>query len=148
MKKNYLYYIIAIAFASLYSCKILSPSVSNFDSYSYTQTTSVKVDALNLMDMATEDYRSHQKDIQMVQTNIQKIYEYEKHRPKNEFTTTQWQVLTDTTGNLWGSFIIKWRTESKLNRVYISEKKKQIATAFDQIAELESKKIKPADIKN
>jgi len=148
MKKKYLHYAIIILLTSLYSCKLLSPSVSNFDSYSYAQTTSLKVDALSLMDMATEDYQSHQKDILTVQNNIQKIYEYEKHRPKNDFTTKLWQVLTDSTGHLWGGFIVKWRTENKVNKVYLDEKKKQIGIAFDQIAELESKKIQPADIKN
>ncbi len=148
MKKKYLRYVTIILVTCLYSCKLVSPSVTNYDSYSYVQTTSLKVDALSLMDVATEDYSSHQKDIQTVQNNIQKIYEYEKHRPKNDFTIKQWQILTDSTGHLWGGFIVKWRTENKVNKVYLDEKKKQIGTAFDQIAELESKKIKPADIKN
>lgn len=129
-------------------CKLLAPGISNYDAYSYQQTTSLKVDAMNLMDEATEDYALHSKDIKLLQSNLAKIYEYEKHRPKNEITTKQWEILSDTSGHLLGGFIVKWRKEGKQGRVYIDEKKKQIATAFDQIAELESKKIKPAEIKN
>ena len=129
------------------SCSIFSPTISSYDSYSYIQTTSIKVDAINLMDMATEDYQLHQKEIASVQSNIQKIFEYEKHRPKNEITVKQWGILADSSGVL-GRFIIKWRTEKTLGKVYIDDKKKNVAFVFDQIAELESKKIKSSDIKN
>lgn len=129
-------------------CRLLSPGISSFDSYAYLQTTSLKVDALNLMGKATEDYHLHQTAVQELETNVQKIYEYEKHRPKNEFTTAQWELLADSSGHLLGGFFMKWRTETKLNLVYIREKKKQVAEAFDQIAELESKKIKPSHTKN
>lgn len=152
MKKNIFYkkrhyYLIIISFISFYGCSLLSPTISTYDQYGYTQTTSIKVDAMNLMDMATENYQSHQKEIVEVQSNIQKIYEYEKHRPKNDPTIKQWEILTDSS-RIFGRFISKWKNEKILGKVYIEEKKKNVAFVFDQIAELESKKIKPADIKN
>lgn len=140
--------LLAITIIAFSGCKALGPTISAYDNYSYMQTISLKVDALNLMDMATEEYKDHKADLQHVQTNLQKIYEYEVHRPKNEITAKQWQLLTDTSGHLLGGFIVKWRNESKCGKGYIMEKKKQISFAFDQIAELESKKIKPSDIKN
>lgn len=146
-KKQYINLII-ILLASLYGCSIFSPKISTYDSYAYLQTTSVKVDALNLMDMSSEDFQLHGKDIHSLQNTIQKICEYEKHRPKNEITNKQWEILMDTTGHLLGGFLIRWRSLGKLGKTYIDEKKKQISFAFDQIAELESKKIKPSEIKN
>lgn len=126
----------------LSSCRLFSPSVSAFDQYSYTQTTSLKVDALDLMDLATDSVQLHEKEIKTVQSAIQKIVEYEKHRPKNEVTTQLWFALTDTSGNLFGKFILRWQHDKILKPVYVQEKKKQIGLAFDQIAEMESGKNK------
>jgi hypothetical protein len=142
------YYLLISPIILFYSCNLFTPTISTYDSYAYTQTTSIKVDAINLMGMATEDYQSHKTDIAAVQNNIQKIYEYEKHRTHDTITVRQWKLLTDTTGHLFGGFIIKWRKEKQLDKVYIQDKEKQVGFAFDQIAELESKKIQPSNIKN
>lgn len=142
------YFIVIASIVLLCSCGIFNPSVSKFDQYAYTQTISVKVDALDLMDLATEDFESHQKEIIEVKSKLQKNYEYSKHIPKNNFVTEQWRLMIDTTGNLYGGFLVKWEREKKLNNVYLNNKKKQIAFNFDQLAELESKKIKPSDVNN
>ncbi|MGB3947830.1 MAG: hypothetical protein WBM13_07590 [Bacteroidia bacterium] len=140
-------YLLISSILLICSCNLLSPGISQFDHYSYVQTTSAKVDVLNLMNLANEDYQLHQKEINEVNTTVQKIVEYEKHRPKNDITIQQWDILTDTARNLYGGFIVKWKRENRLKEAYLTEKKKQIGAAFDQIAELESKKIKPKDIK-
>lgn len=92
--------------------------------------------------MAVDSFAMHKKELAQLQTGIQKVYEYEKHRPKNEITTKLWEILTDTSGNLYGGFLVKWKKEVVLKKVYVENKKEQIAKAFDQIIELESKKIK------
>jgi len=121
-------------------------SISLFDQQAYTQTTSIKVDALNLMDSAKYEYVTQQKYIKEYETKQQKIYEYEKNRPKNEFTIKLWDKLLDKNGHLLGGFFYRWETEGKLNKIYIVEAKKLIDQAFDQISGLESNKIKPSDI--
>ncbi|MBN1252685.1 MAG: hypothetical protein JXA16_11155 [Bacteroidales bacterium] len=121
-------------------------SISKFDQYAYIQTTSLKVDALNVMSLATEEYYKHEKAVYEFETNLQKIYEYEKNRPKNEITLKLWDKLLNKEGHLLGGFIEKWKTDTILNIVYINEKKDQVSEAFDQIAGLESKKIKPSDL--
>lgn len=122
-------------------------TISSFDQYAYTQTTSVKVDALNTMDLATTDFASNEKAVKELQTKLQKVYEYEKNRPKNEITLKMWNVLLDTNGHLIGGFLNRWENEKKLNPVFVREAKKIVGDAFDQIAGLESHKIKPSDIK-
>jgi hypothetical protein len=52
-------------------------TISKFDQYAYTQATSIKVDALNLMSLATDEYTNHTEEVKKMQTEIQKIYEYE-----------------------------------------------------------------------
>ena len=56
-----------ISFFLVFGC---SPAISPFDQYAYTHTTSIKVDAMNVMDLATEDYTAHKKEIAAVQTGL------------------------------------------------------------------------------
>lgn len=143
LKKSFL---ILLSSVILVCCK---PFIAAYDQYAYVQTTSIKVDALNLMDLATEDYANHKDEIEAVETNIQKIYEYEKNRPQNEITTAMWKKMIDTGGHLFGGFINRWKKENHLSKAFIEDEKNDIiGPAFDQIAELESKKIKPSQISN
>jgi len=121
-------------------------SISSFDQQAYTQTTSVKVDALNLMDLAKYDYATQENNVKEYLTKQQKIYEYEKNRPKNEITLKLRDKLLDKDGHLLGGFLNRWQTETKLNETFIAEEKKLVDKAFDQISGLESKKIKPSEI--
>ena len=137
-----------IAFIVIILSCLSCASISSFDQYAYAQTTSVKVDALNLMDMAIEDFSTHQASVNGFQTKLQKVYSYEKNRPKNEITIKLWDKIIDPNGHLLGGFINRWEKEKKLNSTFISEEKKLVDAAFDQIAGLESKKNKPKDITN
>ncbi len=65
-------------------CKLFVPTMSTYDQNAYSQTTSLKVDALNIMDSAVEGYDLHKKSVAAVNTSIQKLYSYEKNLPKNE----------------------------------------------------------------
>ncbi|MXV50314.1 hypothetical protein GS399_04965 [Pedobacter sp. HMF7647] len=120
-------------------------SIAGYDQYSYAQTTSLKVDALNLMTKATDSARLHQADIQQVKTELSKIYEYEKNKPKNTVTTEMWNVLADSAGNSFGGFVSRWQKEQVLDTAFVTESKLLIGRSFDQISALESGKIKSAD---
>lgn len=121
-------------------------SISSFDQQAYYQTTSLKVDALNIMDLAKDEYSVYEKSVREFETQVQKIYEYEKNRPKNEITIQLWDKLLDQNGHLLGGFLNRWETDKKFGETYIVEAKKLVDKAFDQIAGLESKKLKPSDI--
>lgn len=123
-------------------------SISRFDQYSYAQTTSIKVDALELMDLAVNDYSSYEANDRDFQTKLKKIYEYEKNKPKNDITIKLWNKLIDPNGHLLGGFLNRWKTEKKLNETFVTEEKKLVDQAFDQITGLESNKIKASDISN
>jgi hypothetical protein len=127
----------------LFGC---SPTISTFDQNAYAQVTSLKVDALDLMDKATESYTAHESEVKTLQLKIDKAIEYDKHRPHNEITTKMWTILNNPERNLYGGFLVKWKRDDKCSAAYITEKKKEIGFAFDQIAELESKKIKPTEV--
>jgi len=121
-------------------------TISRFSQYAYIQTTSLKVDALSIMDLAKDAYSGHQNSVFELQTNLQKLYEYERNRPKNEITIKLWDKLLDPKGHLLGGFLTRWQLEEKLNEVFISEVKKLVSEAFDLIAGLESNKIKSKEI--
>lgn len=118
-------------------------TISKFDQYAYTQSTSIKVDALSVMSHANESYSMHKSEVTSVQTSIDKMFEYEKNRPKNEVTEKMWSVLKDSTGSLYGGFINRWAKNDKLDTAFIRISKDLVGQSFDQISQLESGKIKP-----
>lgn len=123
-------------------------TISRFDQYAYSQATSIKVDALTLMDSATTSFMQHRAAVTNMLTSIEKIYEYEKNRPKNTISEKMWAMMRDTSGHLYGGFIKRWKNEGTLDQVFIQESKKIIGASFDQISQLESGKIKPAQATN
>ena len=145
---------ICIIMFCLYGC---GPTISQFDQYAYTQTTSLKVDVLNVMDKAVDSYTSHIADIDQVNTELMKNIEYEKHRAKNQITidmyNIMWKLLNDNTSTTIGrdtfqhGFFPRWRNKNKLDTTFIGQAKIQVGEGFDMIAELESKKIKPSESK-
>ena len=115
---------------------------SRYDSFSYQQSTSLKVDALSLIDKATTPYASHKDEVDALLLKANKAYEYEKHRPKNAETTGQWKILLDPKENLLTGFLKKWKTDGTESATFSGEQKKQLEEAFDKIIKLESHKIK------
>jgi hypothetical protein len=130
---------VIIVLSTLSGCK---PLMSTFDQAAYSQVISLKVDALALMDKSGDDYSSHTTDISALQLELDKAVEYDKHRPNNLITNEQWAILSDPNGHLLGGFLAKWKKDGKESTVYVTDKKKQIGDSFDQIAELEIKKLK------
>lgn len=118
-------------------------SISPFDQYAYRQTTSLKVETLALMENAVDSAGHYEADIDRLTMNIDKMYEYEKGRPKNEISAQMWEILKNPDKHLLGGFIKKWRSDHVLHQAYIDDKREQIGKAFDIISGLESSKVKP-----
>jgi hypothetical protein len=94
------------------------------------------------MGKATEEAAVHNEAIEQLMIKVDKAYEYEKGRPKNEITTRMWDVLKNPDRNLLGGFVRRWREKEKLSQAFIEEAKELVAEAFDLISGLESQKIK------
>jgi len=123
-------------------------TIARFDQYSYSQSVSLKVDALNLMQTATGPFASYEKAVNDLNVTMSKVYEYERNRPQNEISSKMWELMRDTSGHLYGGFINRWQKEKVLDKAFIHESTKLVGEAFDQIAQLESGKIKPSQINN
>lgn len=117
-------------------------TMSHFDAFSYKETISAKVEALDIMSYAIEEYAAHEEGIRALNKDLQKIYEYEKNRPKNVETTKMWEILLNPDKNLYGGFLKKWQNDTSMNKFFIDEAKIQVAEAFDMIIDLENGKIK------
>lgn len=148
MKKNYLRCAKGILILSTAMMFAACSTISKYDQYAYQQTTSLKVDALNVMNLATTTYTSHQADVLTVSTSIDKMVEYKKNRPKNQVSEKMWTIIQDSTQNLYGGFVKRWKKEGTLDPVFIKESQQLVGQAFDQISQLESGKIKPQQVTN
>lgn len=123
-------------------------TIAKFDQYSYTQATSLKVDALNTMTNASDSFHLHQTDVEQLRTQLSKAYEYEKNKPKNEITSKMWIILIDSNGTSLGGFLTRWQKNVKLDTAFVNQSKILVGQSFDQISELESGKIKASAIIN
>jgi hypothetical protein len=123
-------------------CALTAP----YDQYVYAQTTGLKVDALKLMDRAERPYNSQLEAIEKFTDQWDKLYEYEVHRRKNGIRIAMWDLLRNPDKHLMGGFLSRWKKDSTLNPVFISEARIQVGKAFDELSELESGKITPKDL--
>jgi hypothetical protein len=104
------------------------------------------------MSKATEEYSAHKQQVEDIEMQIQKAYEYDVHKPKNEVMAKMWKflyesLLSDEMEGVTGhqhkkGFFNKWKDEKKENEVFVDEaSSKIIAPMFDLLLELESKKL-------
>ncbi len=117
-------------------------AMSHFDAFSYKETISAKVETLDMMSNAVEEYVKYEKEIRELQKDLQKIYEYEKNRPRNVETAKMWEILLNPDKNLYGGFMQRWQNDTTLNKFFIEEAKIQVDEAFDMIIDLENGKIR------
>lgn len=136
-------FILPMLLLVLAACSYIAP----YSQFAYQRSTSLKVDALALMDKATEPYAAHAAEVSNLVTEVEKAYEYAKGRPKNELSTRQWQILKDPDRHLLGGFLRRWKAESTLSPTFIKEAKGLVGDAFDTISGLESGKIKSDEIR-
>jgi len=79
--------------------------------------------------------------VERLQTDLDVALEYAKGRPKNGFSTAQWERLLDPEGHLLGGFLARWEDEGTLGPTFIVEAKRLVSDAFDTISGLESGKV-------
>jgi len=135
--------VFVLLLVSAVSCSNLQ---SFFNEEAYRQAVSLKVESLDLMDKATENYAKHEEAIYQLNIRLQKAYEYARGRPKNETSARQWDILIDPERNLLGGFLSRWQQKGSFSRVFVNENKRLVADAFDTIIELESGKLKASEV--
>jgi len=141
MKKKQFSYCTMLVISLLFYTGCTSYSV--FNQRSYEMATALKVDALELLNYASEPFSEHQDEIKLLKRNVEKAYQYAKGLPDNPETVKQWDILKNPNGFLLFGALNKWEAEGTLSPGFISSIQPQIEEAFDSIIELESGKRKP-----
>ena len=116
-----------------------APLISLFDDTAYRNAIDLKVDFSFLVESSDSTFTSYAKEVREFRKNLQKAYEYEKGRYRNELTVQQYDILLSPDGPLEGFFKV-WRENQRTSMVYRKEKKELAAQIFDEILTLEKAK--------
>ncbi|SHE76938.1 hypothetical protein SAMN02745206_00791 [Desulfacinum infernum DSM 9756] len=117
-------------------------AIAPYDHYAYVQATSLKVEALELLDLATESYEDHRVRVERFRSRMKKAYEYVRSLPRNELTARQYEILMDPDGHSIFGALRRWEESGRLSPVFVEELRGEIAQHFDQVITLEAAKIK------
>ena len=117
-------------------------TISTYDEKSYEKITACKAEVLSLMNKATTPFAYNVDEIAAVRLDINKAYQYDRNRPLNRITVEMWNLLRDPLRDTYAGFFEIWEKKGTLHQAFIDEKKIQIGEAFDQMAQLESGKIR------
>lgn len=137
-----LFFFLSLGFILILGC---SPLISQFDATAYRDATSLKVDSLVIMSEATDSYRLHSQEVNLLEIKLDKAYEYTKGIPHNEITAQMWQKMIAPDQGLLGEFLHRWKEKGSFSAFYVREEKKMIEHAFDDIICLEANKRKISD---
>lgn len=130
--------LVAVLPALLGACR---PAISPYSHTAFVQATSLKARSLRMMDRATGPPADATRDLEALRGDLDAALEYAKARPRNAFSTGQWERLLDPAGHLLGGFLARWEREGPLPPTFIVEAKRLVADAFDTISGLESGKV-------
>ncbi|MEP6681768.1 MAG: hypothetical protein ABJA35_00845 [Parafilimonas sp.] len=135
-KKQFTYFLLTIM---LIGCK---PTIALYDQYAYTQATSLKVDLQNLaMESDSISYNAAKPDIDKVNTELQKAYEYNKGRNLNSLSAKQYGILLSD-NDFYKQFLNNWKASGKESEVFAQNVSEKIGQLMDQIIKLENGKNK------
>ena len=138
-RNNGFYLLLLFLYTTFNSC---SPSIALYDQHAYTQATSLKVDLQNLVEESKSVvFKDAKADIDKVNTQLEKEYEYAKGRSKNTISTKQYGILRDE-NNFYKSFLKTWESQGKLSPAAANEVKIKIGQLIDEIIKLENFKGK------
>ena len=127
-------------FVLLISCK---PMIALYDQYAYTQATSLKVDMQNLaLESDSVNYEAAKPDIDKVNVELQKAYEYNKGRDLNSLSTKQYEILVSDK-DFYKQFLNNWKSSGKENKAFAQDASDKIGQLLDQVIKLENGKNKP-----
>ena len=130
--------VFVVAFIGSVGC---ASTVSPFSHIAYEMAVDLKVDTLEMMDLAELQYSEHSKQVQRLSTRLNKAYEFANGRPKNDLSARQWEIMISPDHFILGGFLHRWETEGSLSRGFIAEAKAIVSDAFDSIISLESGKL-------
>jgi hypothetical protein len=122
-----------------------TPSIAPYSETAYSQAVGLKVESLRLMGNAETPFENYTRRVRDLELELDKAYEFARGRPRNEFSTRQWELLLDPDRNLLAGFLRRWENSETLSTPFIVEASDIVSQAFDTIIGLESGKIQAGD---
>jgi len=118
-------------------------TVATFNQKAYEQATSLKVEALALMDKAVDPSSDYGTAIASLKLEVEEAYEYAKGLPKNDESIHQWEIIRNPDHNSLFGFLRRWEQMGPLDQPFIDEAKGLVSEGFDAVVGLESGKPRP-----
>ncbi|UKJ07159.1 hypothetical protein [Solitalea lacus] len=118
-----------------------SPLIASYNEHVYRELTSLKVETNALIGKATNDYTNPETEIEQLDKDLQKLHEYIKGLPKNAETTKMMDIMINGDGR-WEGIKKVWKSSGKLSKAATGEFQAEIAEGFNDMLQLESRKIK------
>lgn len=119
--------------------------MSAFDQNSYTSAMTLKAESLSLVERSrrAQGETTPVPELLALQAQLDAQVAYEAGKGKeNALSAKQWRLLADPKGNLLGGYLTRWASGARLSDGYVTEKKQQIGSAFDEVLRLEGGKRK------
>jgi hypothetical protein len=132
---------IALLFALTF---VVSGCVSTpaYDQTEYDRVITLKVDAVNLLQKASEDFQTHKTEVNNIKHEMSVLYEYAKNLPNNEEEIKMIQIMNNSDGTLLGKALADWEKKGTFSQSYSEGLISNISDGFDQISGLISHRIK------
>lgn len=118
-----------------------SPSIAPYSFHAYQQAIDLKVDSLDLMELAELPFSEQRKSVTALRSRLSKAYEFARGRPRNDHSTKQWEIMIDPQAHLLGGFLTRWEEKGHLSQSFITEARSIVSSGFDAIIGLESGKF-------
>lgn len=114
-----------------------------YDPIALEHSTALKVEALALLDHASEPYPAHQTVATAVLLKANQALEYEKSRALNVESIKMWQVLVNPQDPVsLANVLRRWQQNGTLNAATATAAKGQLSDYFDYIIRLETVKLR------
>ena len=133
-----------VLMVALNGCAVLR-GISAFDQNTYTSAMTLKADSLALIERSrrAQGETTPVPELLALQAQLDAQVAYEAGKGKeNGLSAMQWRLLADPKGNLLGGYLTRWAAGARLSDGYVTEKKQQIGSAFDEVLRLEGGKRK------
>jgi hypothetical protein len=131
------------AFALLLAVLLLSGCgrlIADYSLDAYKNATTLKAEALAMVDKSNESYGKHAKDVDALNVKIDAAYEFAAGIPDNQLSARQWAIIKDPDLHLYGGYVKFWKTHGPVSAFFRAGAKKNIGEAFDEIICLEVNK--------
>lgn len=135
LRKNTLLKFCSLLLIFLSSC---SPLIAPYNEHIYRELVSLKVETTTLVGKSNEEYSKHVTEVEDVDKDMNKLYEYMKGLPKNTESASMLKKIIDGDG-MWSGIKNHWKTKGQLQPELAGELQKAIGEGFDELIELESK---------